>query len=371
MRRGGIDLIAVVPLVLKRVAKIAGQVPVDAGTQAAFDAAPDLGRTAAVVEIDIGYARIQLPGAPAEAPLGVVIAAHIERIVRAVLAEVVRGDFTFAQIVAAILAGQEIGNLQITAVEHVAAVVDLDGRLGREHSLGNAGNRGHVVENGPGIFRLKRERAKDVKRLETEHGRGIAIDVAGVDHRGLNAAERSAGVGATLVSLYFSQKMLFVPNTLAVMASVQKSKSDEIEIKLNTAYDMCPFWLIPPRAPKRSFTNGSRLMIESGMQPKGIAQGQTPQLIHISEIGIIPNPHNVIQEGLLPATHSNKNLFMVFEGTGSGNVGWFPDFWRSQKEKWPLRTGRMCPLFIPWHLATDMYPHGRLDTSASCPCWFL
>ena len=166
---------------------------------------------------------------------------------------------------------------------------------------------------------------------------------------------RQVGI-TTLVSLYFGHKMLFIPNTLAVMASVQKSKSDEIDIKLNTAYDMCPFWLVPPRMPKRSFTNGSRLMIESGMQPKGIAQGQTPQAIHISEISIIPNPHNVIEEGLLPATHSNKNIFMVFEGTGSGNVGWFPDFWKSQKSKWPLGTGRMCPVFIPWHLATDMYP---------------
>lgn len=166
---------------------------------------------------------------------------------------------------------------------------------------------------------------------------------------------RQVGI-TTKVGLKFVHRMLTVPNTLAVMASVQKSKSDEIKIKLDTAYDMCPFWLVPMKGPKNSFVNGSRLMIESGMQPKGIAQGQTPQLIHISEIGIIPNPHNVIEEGLLPATHSNKNLFMVFEGTGSGNVGWFPDFWRSQKRDWPLGLARMCPVFIPWHLATDMYP---------------
>jgi hypothetical protein len=73
-----------------------------------------------------------------------------------------------------------------------------------------------------------------------------------------------------------------------------------------------------------------------------------------SEIGIIPNPHNVIEEGLLPATHANKNLFMVFEGTGSGNVGWFPDFWKSQKRDWP--ESRMRPVFISWPLATDLYP---------------
>jgi hypothetical protein len=154
----------------------------------------------------------------------------------------------------------------------------------------------------------------------------------------------------------FIHRMMFIPNTLADMASVQKSKSDEIKIKFDTAYEKCPFWLIPGRMPKNSFTNGSRLMIESGSQPKGIAQGQTPNCILISEIGLIPNPHNVIEEGLLPATHSNKNLFMVFEGTGSGNVGWFPDFWRDAKKNWPLGLARMCPVFISWPLATDLYP---------------
>lgn len=78
--------------------------------------------------------------------------------------------------------------------------------------------------------------------------------------------------------------------------------------------------------------------------------------IHISEISLIPNPKNVIEEGLLPATHSNKNLFMVFEGTGSGNVGWFPDFWRDQKKSFPTGDARMCPIFIPWPMATDLYP---------------
>jgi hypothetical protein len=47
---------------------------------------------------------------------------------------------------------------------------------------------------------------------------------------------------------------------------------------------------------------------------------------------------------------------MVFEGTGSGNAGWFPDFWKSQKRDWPLKLARMCPIFISWPLATDLYP---------------
>jgi hypothetical protein len=209
-------------------------------------------------------------------------------------------------------------------------------------------NYSYVVDEGGQVKKFANRRSQDVfdavvADLE-ERQAGIQI---------LTLKARQVGI-TTLVALYFIHKMLFIPNTLSVMASVQKSKSEEIEIKLNTAYEMCPFWLIPARTPKRSFANGSRLMIESGMQPKGIAQGQTPNNIHISEIGIIPNPHNVIEEGLLPATHANKNLFMVFEGTGSGNVGWFPDFWKSQKRDWPH--SRMRPVFISWPLATDLYP---------------
>jgi hypothetical protein len=208
----------------------------------------------------------------------------------------------------------------------------------------------YCVDEGGQIVKFKNRASQDVfdaviAELEEQQA-GIQV---------LCLKGRQVGI-TTKVALKFINRMLFIPNTLAVMASVQKEKSEEIEVKLNTAYDNCPFWLIPPKTPKRSFMNGSRLSIESGMQPKGIAQGKTPNLIHISEISLVPNPHNVIEEGLLPATHSNKNLFMVFEGTGSGNVGWFPDFWRSQKRDWPLGLARMYPLFISWPLATDLYP---------------
>ena len=116
----------------------------------------------------------------------------------------------------------------------------------------------------------------------------------------------------TLVSLYFDHRMLFIPNTLAVMASVQKEKSEEVEVKLNTAYDMCPFWLVPPRMPRRSFTNGSRLSIESGMQPKGIAQGKTPNclvsnaLIRVAN-GFVKKISEVTESDLI-ITHSGRVL---------------------------------------------------------------
>ena len=209
-------------------------------------------------------------------------------------------------------------------------------------------NYAYVVDEGGQVTKFKNRRSQDVfdsvvADLEEQQA-GIQI---------LTLKARQVGI-TTLVALMFIHRMMFIPNILAVMASVQKEKSEEIKIKLDTAHGMCPFWLVPYKTPKNSFSNESRLSIESGMQPKGIAQGKSPQCVHISEIGIIPNPHNVIEEGLLPATHSNKNLFMCFEGTGAGNVGWFPDFWRNAKKNWP--EGRMRPVFISWPLATDLYP---------------
>ena len=211
-------------------------------------------------------------------------------------------------------------------------------------------NYAYLVDEGGQVVKFKNRRSQEVFDA-------IVADLeekqAGIQVLCLKA--RQVGI-TSLVALYFIHRMLFVSNVLAVMASVQKEKSDEIKVKLDTAYNMCPGWLVPVEKKKNEFINGSRLSIESGMQPKGIAQGKSPTLIHISELSLIPNPHNTIEEGLLAATHPTKNLFMVFESTGSGNVGWFPDFWRSQKEKWPLNTGRMCPVFLSWPLATDLYP---------------
>jgi hypothetical protein len=46
----------------------------------------------------------------------------------------------------------------------------------------------------------------------------------------------------------------------------------------------------------------------------GIAQGTTPTCVHISEIGDYANPKRVLEEGLFPACHPTKSLFMVLEG---------------------------------------------------------
>ena len=87
--------------------------------------------------------------------------------------------------------------------------------------------------------------------------------------------------------------------------------------------------------------------------------------IHISELADIPKPEKQIEEGLLRATHSSRNLFMVLEGTGGGNTGWLADTWRSAKRDYPLGLHRLCPIFLPWFTATDLYPEA--DWLRKCP----
>jgi hypothetical protein len=170
---------------------------------------------------------------------------------------------------------------------------------------------------------------------------------------------RQLGI-TTKTALKFLHRLLFRPHTQAVMGSVNEGKSELISRIIETCIDRLPLWLIPNRTTDRikmiGFDNGSIMSVQSGNQATGVAQGWTPTCVHLSEIGDIPNPKKIIEEGLLRATHSSRNLFLVLEGTGNGNVGWQADKWRSIKEDWPLGKSRLMPMFVNWPMAPDLYP---------------
>lgn len=163
---------------------------------------------------------------------------------------------------------------------------------------------------------------------------------------------RQLGI-TTQTALKFIHRMMFVPHTQAIMASVKSSASELIQRILDTAYNNSPWWLVPQKMPKGAYANGSILSIQSGMQATGIAQGWTPTMAHLSELADIPNPKRTIEEGLMRAMHSSKNLFMVLEGTGGGSTGWLADTWRSAKEG---SHPRLKGIFIPWACCPEIYP---------------
>jgi hypothetical protein len=103
--------------------------------------------------------------------------------------------------------------------------------------------------------------------------------------------------------------------------------------------------------------NATRLSIYTGRTLLGVARGDTPTVIHLSEVADWPRAHIIIENSLFKAIHPSPRVFLILESTGSGNVGWWPDTWHYSKENFGKQVGaRLQPVFFPWFLATDLYP---------------
>jgi hypothetical protein len=212
----------------------------------------------------------------------------------------------------------------------------------------------YITDNASNIYKFQNRKSQEVfdsiiAQFDEDE---VAIEL-------LILKARQLGV-STKVALKFLHRLLFLANTQAVMASINADKSELLGRMIQVCLERLPWWLIPrvttDRIKLTQFDNGSILAVQSGSQATGIAQGWTPTLVHISEIGDIPNPKKVLEEGLFRATHPTRKLFAVYEGTGNGNTGWQADKWRACKEGYPLGRSRLCPIFLSWPCAPDQYP---------------
>lgn len=170
---------------------------------------------------------------------------------------------------------------------------------------------------------------------------------------------RQVGI-STIVAQYFIQRILFRSNTYAIMASAKIQQSEKLLGMVETTLTRLPFWLPPAKTILKTkepkWANGSRLSIQAGSQTVGIAQGDSPSCIHISELADYVNPKHTIEEGLYPAAHQTSSLFFVMEGTGSMATPWQKEKWEFYKENWG-KGGRFKTLFFPPACASDLYPH--------------
>lgn len=174
---------------------------------------------------------------------------------------------------------------------------------------------------------------------------------------------RQLGV-STEVQVNFAHRTMFYPGVNAVSASVNSQKSELMSNMARTLITRTPYWLCPSAIKQKwsgnhgmvGFRHGSTVAIQSGTQDTGIAQGWTVTCAHISEVCDYPNAKALIEEGLFRAVHTSSKVFLVLESTGNGNTGWWADTWRSSKEFYPLGRARLCPLFLPWFVGTDIYP---------------
>lgn len=178
--------------------------------------------------------------------------------------------------------------------------------------------------------------------------RGFGIEM-------LILGSRQSGVG-TKILLKILHRTLFIPNTSAALGSVVHEKSDYMKQFINVAYDNLPWWLPPLRIKNGLFANNSKLGFYSGISASGIAQGYTPNCIYLSEVNKYPTPAKTIEDGLLRAVHSSRNLFLVLHGMKEES-DWLRDLYRYAKEYWSQGKFRFCPVFIPWPMSTDVYPN--------------
>ncbi len=161
---------------------------------------------------------------------------------------------------------------------------------------------------------------------------------------------------STKILLKFLHRTLFVPNTQTVFSSAHNEKRADMDATMNTIYERLPWWLVPLRMPKRGYGNQSRISMQSG-GASGIAQGYTPQCVYVTGVDYLPTPVKTIEEGLLRAIHSSRNTFLVLHGMKESESGYLANLYRHSKEYYSQGKARLCPIFIPWVMCTDLYPH--------------
>jgi hypothetical protein len=169
---------------------------------------------------------------------------------------------------------------------------------------------------------------------------------------------------STLVELLIGLRIIFSYGINAVIGSADQSMTGRMAGMLFLMYDMLPVWLRPQWTRRVESDRGmltfgamaSGVSFQHGAQKQGIGTGTTPTLYHLSEVALYADPVSLIDEGLWKAVHASPNVFGILESTGRGDKGWWADTWRFSRENWATRKSRMCPLFLPWFVGTDIYP---------------
>jgi len=172
---------------------------------------------------------------------------------------------------------------------------------------------------------------------------------------------RQLGV-TTLAELIVLWKTIFFPRTNSLVASSDPDKSAQMAQKMELCFENQPFWLVPEIT---SYHQGeliefkkqnSAVSIQHGTQMSGMARGATPTTFHLSEVCDYRNPEGLIDAALLRAVHDSPWVFGLLESTASGRNNYWHNKWKFNIENWPLRKSRLCPMFLPWYVGTDLYP---------------
>jgi hypothetical protein len=175
----------------------------------------------------------------------------------------------------------------------------------------------------------------------------------------LNLKARRLGI-STDEEIAIAHRAQCWANTTAIVASADPEMSAKMSQIMEVNWDGMPWFLMPQRTRYNvgeliGFGGmGSSVSIQAGSQLKGIARGDSPNAVHLSEISFYKNPEDLIDASLLRAVIPNPYTLLLFETTAAGRFGWTYDTWVQAKENWPH--SRLRPVFLPWYVGKDLYP---------------
>ena len=172
---------------------------------------------------------------------------------------------------------------------------------------------------------------------------------------------RQQGV-STEVEVAITHLVNFGIGVKAAVASYDGDACERMGGMMQLCYNEQPSWMRANPTSDRAGSlmafagNNTRLTMYSGRKASGIARGDTPTVIHISEVSIFPKADEIIENSLFQSVHPTPETFMILESTGNGNTNWWAKTWYSSRDFWASGGARLQPVFFPWFLADDIFP---------------